>query len=121
VSRIASIAGVATATLQKWLETDTELMAAREAGLAEGQRRIQKAQIDCAVEDRNPQMLIWLGKQYLGQREPDKNVNVSANAKEAEQAKAWIEMAKSVAQMEIAKSGGVPRTEFAKPEAKVSE
>jgi len=31
---------------------------------------IRKAQIKNALEDRNTSMLIWLGKQYLGQKEP---------------------------------------------------
>ena len=31
---------------------------------------LRKAQVEAAIKDKNPTMLIWLGKQYLGQREP---------------------------------------------------
>lgn len=37
-------------------------------GLLRG--NLRKAQIKNAIEDRNTSMLIWLGKQYLGQSEP---------------------------------------------------
>lgn len=36
---------------------------------AEGKCAIQIAQFTAAVQDRNPTMLIWLGKVYLGQSE----------------------------------------------------
>jgi len=32
--------------------------------------QIEEAQFDVAIEERNVPMLIWLGKQYLGQKEP---------------------------------------------------
>lgn len=35
---------------------------------------IRKAQIQTAIQDRNTTMLIWLGKNYLGQREPKTNI-----------------------------------------------
>ena len=34
-----------------------------------GKTSIRRAQYILATEDRNPTMLIWLGKQYLGQRD----------------------------------------------------
>lgn len=38
---------------------------------------VRKAQIELAVKERNPTMLIWLGKQYLDQKEPKQNMEVS--------------------------------------------
>lgn len=38
---------------------------------------LRKAQLKAAVEERNPTMLIWLGKCYLGQKEPKKEVEHS--------------------------------------------
>src|SRR3990167_11078206 len=40
---------------------------------------LRKAQIQLAIEDRNPTMLIWLGKNYLGQREPKQTVEHGGN------------------------------------------
>jgi len=34
---------------------------------------LRKAQIEMAIKERNPTMLIWLGKCYLGQKEPKQN------------------------------------------------
>jgi hypothetical protein len=36
---------------------------------ASGDAAILKAQFDLALKDKNPTMLVWLGKQRLGQRE----------------------------------------------------
>ena len=38
-------------------------------GRAELKKRLRQAQFEVAVEDRNVTMLIWLGKQILGQTE----------------------------------------------------
>jgi hypothetical protein len=38
---------------------------------------LRKAQIETAIRDRNPTMLIWLGKNYLGQKEPKQDVEHS--------------------------------------------
>jgi len=35
---------------------------------------LRKAQVELAVKDKNPTMLIWLGKSYLGQKEPKHNI-----------------------------------------------
>ena len=40
--------------------------------------KLSEAQIKTAIEDRNPTLLVWLGKQYLGQKDspmPDEDVN----------------------------------------------
>jgi len=33
-------------------------------------KALRKSQLELAINDKNPTMLIWLGKNYLGQREP---------------------------------------------------
>ena len=35
---------------------------------------LRKAQLECAIRDRVPGMLIWLGKQYLGQKDSRQQV-----------------------------------------------
>ena len=40
--------------------------------------KLSEAQIKTAIEDRNPTLLVWLGKQYLNQKDspmPDEDVN----------------------------------------------
>jgi len=38
---------------------------------------LRKAQLEAAINEKNPTMLIWLGKQYLGQREPKQTMEHS--------------------------------------------
>ncbi len=38
---------------------------------------LRKAQLKAAIDERNPTMLIWLGKCYLGQKEPKKELEHS--------------------------------------------
>jgi hypothetical protein len=38
---------------------------------------LRKAQVETAIKDKNPTMLIWLGKCYLGQKEPKKELEHS--------------------------------------------
>jgi hypothetical protein len=49
--------------------------------LDEGRSKIRatlrKTQLELAIQDKNPTMLIWLGKQLLGQREPKWSVEHS--------------------------------------------
>ena len=40
-----------------------------EKGRSEGRKALRRAQFDKAVIDRDPRMLIFLGKQYLGQKD----------------------------------------------------
>ena len=40
--------------------------------------KLSEAQVKTAIEDRNPTLLVWLGKQYLNQKDspmPDEDVN----------------------------------------------
>jgi len=38
---------------------------------------LRKAQVEAAIAEKNPTMLIWLGKCYLGQKEPKKELEHS--------------------------------------------
>lgn len=38
--------------------------------------RVEEEQFNSAIEDRNPTILIWLGKQYLGQRDHEKELRI---------------------------------------------
>jgi hypothetical protein len=40
-------------------------------------RSLRKAQLEAAVNEKNATMLIWLGKCYLGQKEPKKELEHS--------------------------------------------
>ena len=48
-------------------------------GLSNLKAAIRKAQVDTAIREHNPTMLIWLGKNYLGQREPKQSHEHSGN------------------------------------------
>ena len=50
-------------------------------GQANLKAAIRKAQVDTAIREHNPTMLIWLGKNYLGQREPKQAHEHSGNFK----------------------------------------
>ena len=40
-------------------------------------RSLRKAQLEAAINEKNPTMLIWLGKQYLKQKEPKQTLEHS--------------------------------------------
>lgn len=61
---IANILGCAVRTLQN----DDEFMRVYQTGLDEGKKSLRRWQF-AAAEKGNVAMLIWLGKQLLGQRE----------------------------------------------------
>jgi hypothetical protein len=58
---IAFVVGTSAQTLQK------RYSAIVEKGRAEGRKSLRRAQYEKAVHDKDVRMLIWLGKQYLGQ------------------------------------------------------
>lgn len=61
------------------LTRNDEVKGKMESWEAERSFTIKKVQMEIAVKDKNPQMLIWLGKQYCGQKEPDKQITVTAS------------------------------------------
>lgn len=60
---IAYVVGSSASALQK------RYSAIVEKGRAEGRKSLRRAQYEKAVFDKDVRMLIWLGKQYLGQSE----------------------------------------------------
>ena len=72
---IANVLGVSTRTLQR----DEEFCRIYKKGMEQGKMSIRRQQFKSA-ENGNVTMQIWLGKQYLGQRdrsEIENNVNTS--------------------------------------------
>jgi len=63
---IADVLGVARSTLGKNMKTDKGVRDAYERGIAEGDVSIRRAQYDSAMQGKTA-MLIWLGKNRLGQ------------------------------------------------------
>ena len=61
---IGTIVGMSEASVRRHYR---EELAKGRGVLAGG---IRKAQVEAAVIEKNPTMLIWLGKCYLGQKEP---------------------------------------------------
>ena len=70
---IASILGCSVDTLQR----DDKFCGVYKNGISNGKMSLRRKQW-AAVEEGNTTMLIWLGKQYLGQREPPKAEEVDA-------------------------------------------
>jgi AraC-like DNA-binding protein len=77
---IASVLRVSVDTLSRWcLRTFEQTFAEAYKKLsAEGKSSLRRAQFKMAQS--NPAMAIWLGKQYLGQREPKFEVDVKATS-----------------------------------------
>ncbi len=63
----ASVLGVSRKTLNRFLKRDAAAGAAWEAGRAAGLVTLRKNQF--RIAETNATMAIWLGKQYLGQRD----------------------------------------------------
>ena len=67
----AGVIGVNVKTLAEYINDMTSLTwrgFCQKYG-ADGRAALRRAQFKAALEDRNPAMLIWLGKQMLGQKE----------------------------------------------------
>lgn len=79
---IAAGIGCSQDTLARGRKRDQELDAAIIEGRANGRMSLRRAQYQKAL-DGNPTMLIWLGKQILGQRE---RVDIDSAADEAPEA-----------------------------------
>lgn len=72
-SEIAAILGVSLSKLEK----DKEFVRIHKNGLEAGKCSLRRKQFKLA--DKNAGMAIWLGKQYLGQRDPDKVFGVESS------------------------------------------
>ena len=59
-------------------DEDSEFSKAYKKGFSSMKMKLSEAQVKTAIEDRNPTLLVWLGKQYLDQKDnpmPDEDVN----------------------------------------------
>ena len=67
---IATILGVCVDTLAKRCQSDQGMTFPEffKKNNTRARRALREAQFKVALEGHNPTMLIWLGKQYLGQR-----------------------------------------------------
>ena len=66
---LAALCGVPRSTFFKHLAEDPDLQEAIDRGAELGRATLRRAQWKGAVVDGNPTMMIWLGKQLLGQRD----------------------------------------------------
>jgi len=66
---LAALCGVVQSTFYKHLAEDPAVAEAIDRGVAMGRATLRRAQWKGAVVDGNPTMMIWLGKQLLGQRD----------------------------------------------------
>ena len=53
-------------------DEDSEFSKAYKKGFSSMKMKLSEAQVKTAIEEHNPTLLVWLGKQYLGQKDiPD--------------------------------------------------
>jgi predicted DNA-binding protein (UPF0251 family) len=64
----ARVLGVHRATFSRWLKSNDKVLAVWEAGRQTGCMSLRRKQFNMALGG-NTVMCIWLGKQYLGQRD----------------------------------------------------
>lgn len=65
----AMVLGISLSSFHQYRHTSEEFRQAYDIGLQEGRISLRRAQYVSAVHDRNPTMLIWLGKNMLQQSE----------------------------------------------------
>ena len=68
---IGSIVGMSEDSVKRHLRKELD------EGRGNLRASLRKAQIETAIKEKNPTMLIWLGKCYLGQKEPKQNIQHS--------------------------------------------
>jgi hypothetical protein len=69
MNELKALSGTPHSTFFKHLAEDPEVQAAIERGAELGRATLRRAQWQAAVTDKNPTMLVWLGKQLLGQQD----------------------------------------------------
>lgn len=75
---IANIMNLSLRTLQR----DDKFCHTYEKGIDYAKSTLRRAQFKSAIENGNVTMQIWLGKQYLGQREPQAEVTIPEDEQE---------------------------------------
>ena len=86
-SELAAVLGVSVDTVARRLQDDVEFCGAYKKGLENGRSSLRRIQWKAALGG-NTAMQIWLGKQYLNQREPRHEIELN----DAEQAKRIAEL-----------------------------
>lgn len=77
---LADYFGCSVSTISHLMaDEESQFLQAYKKGLSDAKMRVSEAQLACATKDRNASMLIWLGKQLLGQR--DNNIELSDTQK----------------------------------------
>lgn len=75
---LAVALGCTRKTIQRRRQDDPEFVQAIQEGHADGKKSLRAAQLSAAMKG-NTTMLVWLGKQYLGQKETITNEHTGAN------------------------------------------
>jgi len=72
---MAEFCGCSHDTIQREMnKPDSVFASAYKKAFAGMKMKLSEAQIKTAIDDRNPTLLVWLGKQYLGQKDsPDQS------------------------------------------------
>jgi len=64
-------------TIRKAMQDeDSEFSKSYKKGYSGMKMKLSEAQVKTAIEDRNPTLLVWLGKQYLGQCDSPETSNM---------------------------------------------
>ena len=75
---IASFFGVCRKTVERERKSNPEFNDTIEKGKSYGKLSLRRKQVELAM-DGNPTMLIWLGKQYMGQRDKNETAHTGAD------------------------------------------
>lgn len=72
IKEIADVLGLAENTVSKKFG---DLI---EKGRSQGKKALRRAQFEKAVQDKDPRLLIFLGKQYLGQKDAPEDTDTTS-------------------------------------------
>lgn len=78
--QVAANLGICADTLYRHVESEKGMTFAAyfQEKRSKGDSILHNTQYEVAVKTKNPSMLIWLGKQRLGQRDRDEEANINA-------------------------------------------
>ena len=77
---MADYFGVSEQTIRRNMQDeDSEFSKVYKKNYSFSKLKLSEAQFKVALEKLNPKMLIWMGKQHLGQREPENNAKININ------------------------------------------
>lgn len=69
IREVAAVLGVTPLTLETFFNENPGARQVFEQAKAEGARTLRRAQMESAIDHLDGRLLIWLGKQLLGQRD----------------------------------------------------